>query len=204
MLYPAIRNFLGNLDPGLISAERKDRLDLLIDYGRHRLDRRSELKLNFICTHNSRRSQLAQVWGHTFSRYFEVNARCYSGGMEETSFHPNAIEALGRCGFDILTGSGRNPEVRVGLATGEWLTCFSKRFDHPVNPAHDFAAVMTCSAADNNCPYLPGLEYLIGLTYEDPKDYDDTPEESEKYDERNRQIANELYYLFGRIKGTIT
>ena len=58
---------------------------------------------------------------------------------------------------------------------------------------------MTCSDADENCPYIPKAEKRIPLRYDDPKSYDDTPIESEKYDERSLQIASEIFYVFSQI-----
>ena len=76
---------------------------------------------------------------------------------------------------------------------------FSKLYDDASNPDADFAAVMTCSEADKNCPYIPGAESRIQLLYDDPKEFDGTAEETEKYDERASQIAAELFYFFAQI-----
>ncbi|MEM6771423.1 MAG: protein-tyrosine-phosphatase, partial [Bacteroidota bacterium] len=72
--------------------------------------------------------------------------------------------------------------------------CFSKRYDDAVNPKANFAAVMTCSDADENCPFIPGADVRIPLTYEDPKVADGTPEEATVYDERLREIGRELLW----------
>ena len=68
------------------------------------------------------------------------------------------------------------------------------------NPEKDFAAVMTCSHADEHCPFIPGATARIALTYDDPKDFDDTPLESEKYRERVMQIGREILYAFSQVK----
>lgn len=59
---------------------------------------------------------------------------------------------------------------------------------------------MTCSEADGGCPFIAGAERRIALTYEDPKAFDNTPQQAEKYWERSVQIATELYYVFAQIK----
>lgn len=79
------------------------------------------------------------------------------------------------------------------------MICYSKVFDADENPSTNFAAVMTCSHADENCPFIPGSEASIALDYKDPKEFDDTPQAQEKYDERSDQIASEMIYVFENI-----
>jgi len=58
---------------------------------------------------------------------------------------------------------------------------------------------MTCSDADEACPVVTGASSRFSITYEDPKDHDGTPEEEDKYNERSRQIAREMFYLFSQV-----
>ncbi|HJY11282.1 MAG TPA: hypothetical protein VJ304_00760, partial [Flavobacterium sp.] len=67
-------------------------------------------------------------------------------------------------------------------------------------PKSGFAAIMTCSQADGGCPFIIGAEKRIAVTYEDPKVFDKTDEQTEKYQERSLQIANEMFYIFSKIK----
>jgi arsenate reductase (thioredoxin) len=73
---------------------------------------------------------------------------------------------------------------------------WSKTFDDPANPAAGFGAVMTCSDADENCPFVPGTDLRLAITYDDPKNFDGTPREEEMYRERAVQIGRELLYAF--------
>ena len=73
-------------------------------------------------------------------------------------------------------------------------------YDDPINKASRFAAVMTCDHADENCPFIPGTEQRIPVRYEDPKAFDDSDIESDKYDERSLQIASEMWHVFSQIK----
>ena len=59
---------------------------------------------------------------------------------------------------------------------------------------------MTCSNADVGCPFIQGAEKRIPITFEDPKAFDNTPLQKEKYHERSIQIATELCYVFSQIK----
>ncbi len=185
-----------------ISADRKKHLDKLANYVRSRIDSKLPTRLTFICTHNSRRSQLAQIWAMTAASHYGLpTVETYSGGTEATAFNPRAVGALRRAGFEISKPSdGNNPHylVRFHRAAAP-LECFSKVYSQGPNPVMDFCAVMTCSQADRNCPNVAGAIDRIAIPYDDPKVSDDTPQESAKYDERCRQIAREMLYVFSRV-----
>lgn len=157
-------------------------------------------KLNFICTHNSRRSHLSQIWAQTMAYHFEIPLETFSGGTEATAFNPNAVAALIRAGFDIKKDGDENPYYQVSFSSDENpLVAFSKKFEDPPNPTSGFAAIMTCSEADAECPIVFGAEKRIKLFYEDPKVADGTPEEASTYDERCKQIATEMYCIFNEL-----
>lgn len=183
-----------------ISEERKESLQALIDYIQSKLEAGEEINLNFICTHNSRRSQFSQIWAQTAADYFGVPADCYSGGVEVTEFNERAVESIKRSGFRVTKKGSENPVYFIFYSDeAEPISAFSKLFDNPVNKAQKFAAVMTCAHADENCPFIPGTENRIPVRYEDPKKYDGTPEEASRYDERSMQIASEMFYVFSKI-----
>ena len=185
-----------------ITEDRLAVLKPLIDYIQSKIDQGKEINLNFICTHNSRRSQFSQIWAQTAADYFGIPAKCYSGGVEVTAFNERAVTSIKRSGFDVVAqGEGEsNPIYLVSHSKDhDPIKAFSKLFDDPVNKAEQFAAVMTCSHADENCPFIPGTEQRIAVRYEDPKAFDDTPEEASKYDERSMQIASEMFYVFSKV-----
>ncbi len=184
-----------------ISEERKVVLDVLVEYIQNKVNQQKEVNLNFICTHNSRRSQFSQIWAQTAADYFGVDAKCFSGGVEVTAFNERAVASIKRSGFRVSSKGESNPVYFVFNADdNEPIHAFSKLFDDPINKAAQFAAVMTCAHADENCPFIPGTEKRIPVRYDDPKAFDDTPQETEKYDERSMQIAAEMFYVFGQIK----
>jgi arsenate reductase len=183
-----------------VSDSRKAILQPLIDFIQTRVDQNAVAHLNFICTHNSRRSQLSQIWAQTAAEYFGIPVRCYSGGVEVTAFNERAVASLNRSGFQITAEGEGNPVYTVYYSEqGGGIRAFSKLYDHPENAAPGFAAVMTCSDADENCPFIPGTEARIPVRYEDPKEFDGTPEEVVRYDERSQQIASEMFYVFSKI-----
>lgn len=202
-----IKLYLDNLSSEFnqISTSRKDLLGKLSTYIQSKRNQNLPIQLVYICTHNSRRSHFGQIWSKVIADYYQIpSVQTYSGGTESTAFNPNAINALKRIGFEIKqSGQESNPryEVYHDLSTSPSI-CFSKVYDHQENPADNFAAIMTCSDAEQNCPYIPGAEIRIGTTYDDPKAFDGTPLQEIKYDERCRQIALETLYLFSAISHT--
>jgi arsenate reductase (thioredoxin) len=80
------------------------------------------------------------------------------------------------------------------------LIAYSKVYSDPFNPSVGYAAVMTCSHADENCPLVIGAETRISLPFNDPKDFDGTPQEIEKYHERVLEIGREICFAFSQVK----
>ncbi len=198
-LKPSLEKYIDALkkDVDRIAESRKNTLLSLAEYIRTS----SSPKLNFICTHNSRRSHLGQIWASVAASYFNIEAETYSGGTEATAFHANAIKALERAGFEIKSSRGENPHYQVHFSEDEApIICFSKKYNDAINPQKDFAAIMTCSEADQECPVVFGASERIKLLYEDPKVADGTSKESEKYDERCKQIAIEMFYVFSNVE----
>ncbi|HJL15871.1 MAG TPA: hypothetical protein RMH99_09455 [Sandaracinaceae bacterium LLY-WYZ-13_1] len=185
-----------------IPAERQTELSRLAAFLGERLDAGEPARVTFICTHNSRRSHMAQLWAATAAAYYGLDGvQTFSGGTEATAFNPRAVAALGRAGFAFDDPGGDNPHYRVRMGpTAEPMECFSKVFGHETNPQEGFAAVMTCAQADRSCPFVPGADLRVGLPYVDPKEADGTPEEARTYDERSLQIASEMFYLMSRVR----
>lgn len=203
ILFPEIEEVIKNLNIESITAERKAILQPLIDYIQNKVANQQEIRLNMICTHNSRRSHLTQVWAQTASAYFNIsNVFCYSGGTEATAMFPMVAKTLAKQGFKIKAISeGSNPVYSVKYAQNEHpIICFSKKYDDDFNPESHFGALMTCSHADEGCPIIAGAEKRFPITYEDPKAFDNTPQQADKYEERSLQIATEMIYIFSQIK----
>jgi len=204
-LYPELERYLSVVASEIdrIPADRQGALARLTEFVAERVAAGQPSMLSFICTHNSRRSQLAQVWAQAAAAHFGVpGVETYSGGTEATAFNPRAVAAMRRAGFRIADPDwGDNPFYRVRFAEGGTpIECFSKVYDHASNPARGFCAVMTCSAADAACPVVLGAAERISLPYDDPQDFDGTDRETAAYDERCQEIAREMLYAFSRIK----
>ncbi|MGB3616767.1 MAG: protein-tyrosine-phosphatase [Catalinimonas sp.] len=201
-LFSEIEQGIKELNPQTISSERKVVLQPLTDFIQSKISENQEIRINFICTHNSRRSHLSQVWAQTMAYYFNIkNVFCYSGGTESTALFPVVAETLQSSGFKIKTISkNENPIYSIKYADNEHpIIGFSKKLDDDFNPKSEFAAIMTCSQADGGCPFIAGAEKRIPITFEDPKVFDNTPQQAEKYNERSLQIAAEMFYVFSQI-----
>lgn len=185
-----------------ISSQRKTELQPLISFIQNKVNDTEEIRINFICTHNSRRSHLAQIWAHTMAFHFNIkNVFCYSGGTEATAMFPKVAETLVSQGFQIQQLSvSENPVYVLKFDKNQHpIICFSKRFDDAFNPTSQFAAIMTCSSADIGCPFIAGAEKRIPIKYDDPKAFDGTDLMNQKYAERSLEIASEMYYVFSKI-----
>lgn len=192
-----IRDLAG--EPLDLDADRRAKLADLAAYLRGNIAAARPTVLVFICTHNSRRSQMAQVWAQIAAAHFGIpQLTAHSGGTEVTAFHPNAVAALRSLGVAIeRTTDSENPRYAVTIpGRAHDLTLFSKRFDADTNPREGFCAVMTCTQADESCPFVAGAETRIALEYQDPKVSDGTPEALATYRACSRRIARELCYAF--------
>lgn len=201
-IFNTIDTVISALNVDIITNERKEILQPLIDFIKTKVADNQEIRLNFICTHNSRRSHLAQVWAQTMAHHFNIkNVYCYSAGTEATALFPMIVETLQNSGFKInkITESN-NPIYNIIFSEKQQpIIGFSKILDDKFNPTSKFAAIMTCSQADEDCPFITGAEKRIAIPFEDPKTFDNTPQQTEKYNERSIQIATELFYIFSKI-----
>lgn len=188
-----------------IPDKRISLLDEIGEYIISQIKAANTVKLVFICTHNSRRSHLAQIWAATLAHHFGIKGvETYSGGTEVTAFNIRAVNALHQAGFGVINPKGDNPRYAVNFhREAQTLIAYSKVYNSQENPQSDFAALMTCSEADESCPFISGADVRFSLYYEDPKEADDTPWEGERYEERLKQIGTEIYYLMEKVKHEI-
>ncbi len=185
-----------------IPADRRADLERLADYVRECGDAGRPIRLTFICTHNSRRSHMAQVWAATAAHHFGIEGvETFSGGTEATAFNPRAVRALRAAGLQIeQTNQAENPIYHVRFAADAApLTAFSKVYDQAPNPREAYCAVMTCGSADRACPNVAGARRRVAITYDDPKASDGTADEGRVYAARCAQIGREMLYVFARV-----
>ena len=204
-LFPTLAKYCKNFEKEFetISEARRHKLNELSKYiCEKQLDEKST-HLNVICTHNSRRSHIGQIWLSAAAAHYKVkNIYTFSGGTEATAFNPRSVAALKRAGFEVVTSQdNNNPTYFATYGFSHTpLKMFSKKYEHEENPNQNFAAIMVCSSADEGCPIVVGAEERFSLTFDDPKEYDNTNLETEKYDERVRQIGREMWYVMAMVR----
>lgn len=196
----AIAKLIKELESSKINQNRKKLLLPLREYLADKIKQKKEVNLNFICTHNSRRSQLSQVWAKVIADFYSLDINTFSGGIEITACNERTIHSFERLGFSINKPRGKNPHYELKYKSDKTpLILFSKIYNEVPNPKNNFAAVMACTHAEENCPFIPGAEKIISLPFEDPKDFDDTSEEAEQYEKCSLQIATEMKYVFNEL-----
>lgn len=198
-----LKETINHLEELPISEERKKVLSPFINYLQEKIEKEGTININFICTHNSRRSHLGQIWMQTLVNHFEFkNINCFSGGTEATALAKPVVKTLNNQGFEIeVLSKDDNPVYAIKPDENSLpIICFSKEYWHSYNPKNDFLAIMTCSQADEGCPFVAGAKKRIPITYEDPKNFDNTELQEEKYLERSLQIASELHYVLTQLK----
>ncbi|MBC7523437.1 MAG: protein-tyrosine-phosphatase [Flavobacterium sp.] len=201
-MFENITKSIDELNTNSIQLSRKIILQPLIDAIQDRVNQNKTVRLNFICTHNSRRSHFSQIWAQTLSFFYQIpNITCYSGGSEVTALFSTVTKTFKSQGFFIDNiADGDNPIYIIKYADNEpAILGFSKKYDSNFNPKNDFIAILTCSNADEACPFIVGASKRIPITYKDPKAYDESDLQIEKYLEKSNEIATELKYVFSQI-----
>tara|TARA_B100001758_G_scaffold60411_1_gene50141 strand:+ start:897 stop:1508 length:612 start_codon:yes stop_codon:yes gene_type:complete len=199
-LFPALNNYCDKmLDSfSLISNDRKKILDDISSKINGYVQNDKELNLLFVCTHNSRRSQFAQVWAHLAINYFGLlNIHSFSCGSEQTIIHENTIIALESFGFRVQRE--KSNKTNFYFSDNLCIECFSKTFLHNSLPNNQIISLMTCDDADKNCPFIAGSLSRISLPYNDPKIYDDSSECTVEYKNTSNHIAQEIFYIFSKV-----
>ena len=185
-----------------IDEERKILLNLLSDSIYEQLQQQKTISLAFICTHNSRRSHLAQMWFWLACQRFGLtNIECLSAGTEKTALNDRIVDSARRFGLTIQTKDrSTNPIYQLSSPLADQqLSLFSKKVEELPNSINKPMAIMVCDHASENCPYV-NFKKVGHLHYVDPKYADDTIEESMVYDKTLQRIACEMIYLAEQLQ----
>lgn len=103
------------------------------------------MKILFLCTGNSCRSQMAEG----FARALKANRlEPYSAGLVAHGMNPKAIQVMAEAGVDITPQSSKTVAELGDI-----------RFDY---------VVTVCGNADQSCPHFPGPAKVVHVGFEDP------------------------------------
>lgn len=103
------------------------------------------LKVLFLCTGNSCRSQMAEGWAKKL-RSEELDT--YSAGLETHGLNPNAVKVMREAGVDISRQSSKNVKELLAIP-----------FDY---------VITVCGHAQETCPTFPGRARVIHVGFDDP------------------------------------
>ena len=201
MINQNIKDFISDLNVNTIPDRRKKSLKVILEAIKKNKNLNLPSKLNFICTHNSRRSQLCQIWSETIFNYYGFDRiHSFSGGTEVTSINKRIIKVLVESGFSIKQNNHLiNPEYSVNYGQLKEIKLISKLYNDIQNPSYNFIAIMNCSSAEENCPFIEGASERISLHFDDPGEFDGSSFENEKYQQTNIDIASSIKYMCTNI-----
>ena len=205
-MYPTLATYLAErrTEYAQIDNERARRWLPLVNYLDEQLAVGLPARINYICTHNSRRSQLAQAWTTLIAHALHWdNVTAFSGGTEVTAVPAALFRTLESAGWRVDTPEAGSSVVRYGDQTKQSFRLWSKRYDDATNPTTDFAAVLVCAEADEACPVVPGTVLRLPLPFTDPKAADGTARAAATYAARSRDICRELLFAFDQVKGLV-
>lgn len=141
----------------------------------------SRLKVLFLCTGNSCRSQMAEGW----ARHLKGDAiEAYSAGIEKHGLNPCAVKVMAEAGVDISHHSSKTPEE--------------------IGPVHYDYVVTVCGHANEHCPVFPGKAKVVHVGFEDPpkrtKHLPDGEEKLAVY----RRVRDEIRRFVESLPGALT
>jgi len=187
-----------------IPPSKKERLLLFSNHLRDEIQQGKTPAITVICTHNSRRSHLAQLWLAIAADYYQTSKiKTFSGGTEISAFNPRMITALQTIGLKITSKDSTitNPiyEVFWKDKMPPYLA-FSKRYMDAPNPQKDFVALIVCSHASIHCPIITESNFKFVLPYQDPKAFDDTDLEISEYAKTCALIGLEMLFVLKQLQ----
>lgn len=182
-----------------VAENRKIKLDQIVNAIATDLKKKNKAIVKFICTHNSRRSQLAEFMLDVLAREKKLRIVALSAGTVATAFEPRMVKAIMAEGFELLEyGQKPNPLYIYRIEIDD-LYYYSKKYDDKLLDAGESTIVTVCSEAETDCPVIPGTGQRIHLPYDDPKAHDNTAKEAEAYESKVMEIGLEMNYVVEEV-----
>lgn len=139
-----------------------------------------KLKVMFLCTGNSCRSQMAEGWArHLRGDVIEA----YSAGVEPHGMNARAVRAMGEAGVDITTQRSKHVDELTGI-----------EFDY---------VVTVCGHANETCPVFPGRTRVVHVGFEDPPKLAQDAKSEEEAMGHYRRVRDEIRAFVERLPGAL-
>lgn len=183
-----LKNFIQEVKSFEPTGTQKARLENIISELKKFLDECNAVV--FLCTHNSRRSQYCEIWAKYFSSVYKNKIKFLSAGAVKTKVHKQIYKSFERVGVKVDENSSINIETMTISPFSKTLTEVKEK---------EFMSIMTCAESEKSCPVDARSLINLKLFYDDPKRYDNTPEEAEEYDKTSFMIASQINYILKNI-----
>jgi arsenate reductase len=144
----------------------------------------NKLKIMFLCTGNSCRSQMAEGWAHALkSDVIEA----YSAGIETHGLNPSAVKVMAEAGVDITTQKSENIKDLLDIP-----------FD---------VVVTVCGHAHETCPVFPAEARIVHHGFEDPprlaKELAEAGASEEEQLDAYRRVRDEIKLFVEQLPGNL-
>jgi arsenate reductase len=135
-----------------------------------------KLKMLFLCTGNSCRSQMAEAWTRLLKGdRFDA----YSAGVQPKPIDPRAVKAMAETGIDISEQKSKDVDVFGNM-----------EFDY---------VITLCDDARESCPYFPAKTKLIHQGFEDPPKLAEGAKNEEEAMAPYRRVRDEIRAFVGTL-----
>ena len=139
-----------------------------------------KLKILFLCTGNSCRSQMAEGWARKLK---SDQIEPYSAGIETHGLNPNAVKVMAEAGVDISHQQSKNVDTLSDV---------------------DFDYVVTvCGHANENCPVFPRKSKVIHVGFDDPPKLAKNSASPEEALGHYRRVRDEIRHFIERLPGSL-
>lgn len=139
-----------------------------------------KLKVLFLCTGNSCRSQMAEGWARALK---SDQIESYSAGIETHGLNPNAVKVMAEAGVDISKHQ-------------------SKNVDDLKDVPFDFV-VTVCGHANENCPIFPRKAKVVHIGFDDPPKLARNAASPEEALGHYRRVRDEIRHFVERLPGSL-
>jgi len=147
---------------------------------KYRIKMKARLKILFLCTGNSCRSQMAEGWANALKG---DAIEAFSAGIETHGLNPNAVKVMSEAGVDISRQS-------------------SKHVDELKNVAFDYV-VTVCDRAHESCPLFPGKTKMVHAGFDDPPRLARDAQTEDQALEHYRRVRDEIRAFVDTLPGSL-